>query len=144
MIRINRQTDYAVRVILALAKRGRGARLASKTIQQEMLIPPALMMRVVAHLSKNKIINTFPGREGGLMLSRAASKITLKDIVEAFEGPVLLSQCMKPNGNDDCPFESDCPVRSKWDRVQAAMMRELAMIDFDVLSQEAEGIPSGA
>ena len=136
MIRINRQTDYAVRVILALAKRGSGARLSSKTIQQEMLIPPALMMRVVAHLSKSEIIKTFPGREGGLMLSRAASKITLKDIVEAFEGPVFLSQCMKPNCEDDCPFQADCPVRSKWGRAQAAMLRELAMIDFDRLSQE--------
>jgi DNA-binding IscR family transcriptional regulator len=45
MLKINRQTDYAVRVILALAKRGEGVRLSSAEIQQEMLIPPALMTR---------------------------------------------------------------------------------------------------
>ena len=43
MLKINRQTDYAVRVILALAKQGEGARLSSGEIQREMLIPPALM-----------------------------------------------------------------------------------------------------
>ena len=40
MLRINRQTDYAVRVILALAKRSEGTRLSTGEIQQEMLIPP--------------------------------------------------------------------------------------------------------
>jgi hypothetical protein len=32
-------------------------------------------------------------------------------------------------------------VRSKWGRVQAAMMREMASISFDDLVQEAAGIP---
>jgi Rrf2 family protein len=139
MLRINRQTDYAVRVILSLAKHGAGAKLSTKTIQREMLIPPALMMRIVAQLAKTGLLNTFPGRDGGLMLPRPASQITLKDIVEAFEGPILLSQCMQAKGEDDCPFRSNCPVRTKWGRVQMAMLRELAMITFEDLSQEALG-----
>ena len=141
MLRINRQTDYAVRVILSLAKRGAGARLSTKTIQNEMLIPPALMMRIVAQLAKTEFLNTFPGRDGGLMLSRPASQISLKDIVEAFEGPILLSQCLQVKGEGDCPFQSNCPVRTKWGRVQVAMLRELAMITFEDLSKEALGIP---
>jgi Rrf2 family iron-sulfur cluster assembly transcriptional regulator len=141
MIRINRQTDYAVRVILALAKRGSGARLSTKTIQREMLIPPALMMRIVAQLAKTGNLNTFPGRDGGLMLPRPASHITLKDIVEAFEGPILLSQCLQETREKDCPFQSNCPVRMKWDRVQLAMLREMAKITFEDLAQEALGIP---
>ena len=39
MLKINRQTDYAVRVILALAQQGEGARLSSGEIQKAMLIP---------------------------------------------------------------------------------------------------------
>jgi Rrf2 family protein len=140
MLKINRQTDYAVRVILALAKHGIGTRLSSKSIQQEMLVPPALMMRIVAQLARKGLLNTYPGREGGLMLPRPASQITLKDIVEAFEGPILLSQCLQAKGEDDCPFQSNCPVRSKWGRVQAAMLREMATITFEDLSQEAMGI----
>jgi len=141
MIRINRQTDYAVRVILSLAKHGAGARLSTKAIQQEMLIPPAFMMRIVAQLAKNELLNTFPGREGGLMLPRPPSQITLRDIVEAFEGPILLSQCLQARGEADCPFKVNCPVRTKWGRVQVAMLHEMANITFEDLSQEALGIP---
>ena len=74
------------------------------------------------------------------MLPRPASQITLKDVVEVFEGPILLSECMQVKGEDDCPFQSNCPVRSKWGRVQVAMMREMASITFESLAQEAAGI----
>lgn len=141
MLKINRQTDYAVRVVLALAKRSEGTRLSTAEIQQEMLIPPALMVRIVAQLARVGLVVTFPGREGGLMLPCPASKITLKDVVEAFEGPILLSECLQVKGEDDCPFQSNCPVRSKWGRVQAAMMREMASISFEDLAKESLGVP---
>jgi len=141
MLKINRQTDYAVRVVLALAKRGEGIRLSTSEIQREMLIPPALMTRIVAQLAREGLVNTFPGRDGGIMLPRSASRISLKDVVEAFEGPILLSECMQAKGEDDCPFRTNCPVRSKWGRVQVAMMREMASITFEDLVQEAADIP---
>lgn len=141
MIKINRQTDYAIRVLLALAQRGEGARLSSAEIQREMFIPKAFMTRIVARLARDGLVDTFPGRDGGLMLPRPASQITLRDVVEAFEGPILLSECMQVKSEDDCPFQSNCPVRSKWGRVQAAMLREMASISFENLAQEAAGIP---
>ena len=141
MLKINRQTDYAVRVVLSLAKRGEGIRTSTAEIQGEMLIPKALMTRIVAQLANQGLINTYPGRDGGLMLPCPASQITLKDVVEAFEGPILLSECMQAKGEDDCPFRTNCPVRSKWGRVQVAMLREMASITFEDLAQEARGTP---
>jgi Rrf2 family iron-responsive transcriptional regulator len=141
MLKINRQTDYAVRVVLALAKHGEGTRLSSAEIQREMLIPKSFMTRIVAQLAHHGLINTFPGRDGGLTLPRPAANITLKDVVEVFEGPILLSECMQVKGENDCPFQTHCPVRSKWSRVQVAMMREMASITFEDLVKETLGVP---
>jgi Rrf2 family transcriptional regulator, iron-sulfur cluster assembly transcription factor len=140
MLKINRQTDYAVRILLALAKQGEGTRRSSSEIQQEMLIPAALMPRIVAQLAHAGLLNTFPGREGGLMLPRPAAQITLRDVVEAFEGPILLSECLQAKSEDDCPFRTDCPVSPKWGQVQVAMLREMAAITFESLAQEALGM----
>lgn len=140
MLKINRQTDYAVRVLLALAQRGGDARIPSSEIQQEMLIPKSFMTRIVAQLSRDGLVRAFPGRDGGLSLPRPASQITLWEVVESFEGPILLSECMQVKGKDDCPFQSNCPVRSKWGRVQAAMLREMAAISFEDLAKEALGV----
>jgi Rrf2 family protein len=141
MLRINRQTDYAVRIILALAKRGVEMRLSSATIQREMQIPASFMGRIVAQLAQAGLVKTFAGRDGGLQLPRPASEITLKDVLETFEGPLLLSECMQAKGEDDCPFQANCPVRTKWGRVQVAMLREMASITFADLALEAESVP---
>jgi Rrf2 family protein len=143
MLRINRQTDYAVRVILALANREADTRLPSAVIQKEMLIPQTYMPRIVAQLAAAGLVKTFAGRDGGLQLPRPAAEITLKDVVEAFEGPLLLSDCMHPGSEEECPFEANCPVRSKWGRVQVAMLREMASISFEDLAREGKTDLSG-
>lgn len=141
MLKINRQTDYAVRVVLALSQRNPGARISSAVIQKEMRIPRAFMSRIVAELAANKLILTFPGRDGGLSLPKPAKEITLRHVVEAFEGPFHLSECMHSTiEDDDCPFVGSCPVRSKWGRVQLAMLREMGLINFADLA--AEGNPA--
>ena len=76
------------------------------------------------------------------MLPRCASKITLRNVVETFEGPILLSACLQAKDDDECPFQSDGPARSKWGRVQV-MMREMASITFEDLAKEAPGVQFG-
>ena len=142
MLRINRQTDYAVRVLLALATREAGTRLSSAVIQEEMLIPSSFMPRIVAQLANTGLVKTFAGRDGGLQLARPAAAISLKDVVDAFEGPMLLSECMQSKSEDDCPFQTNCPVRTKWGRVQVAMLREMASVSFANLAEEAKNAPT--
>jgi Rrf2 family transcriptional regulator, iron-sulfur cluster assembly transcription factor len=143
MIRINRQTDYAIRVVLSLAKRDLNTRVSTTEIQQEMLIPPSLAQRIVADLARGGFVQTFPGRDGGLILARPAREINLRQVVEHFEGKIFVSDCLL--GKGECPFDNNCPVRCRWARLQSTMMQELEQITFDDLAQEAlsvEGLAS--
>jgi len=135
MLRINRQTDYAIRVVLALAKREPQARASTSEIQREMLIPPALAQRIVADLARGAFISTFPGRDGGLTLARPPQEINLRQILEHFEGPLLVSECLLQKG--DCPFDTKCPVRCRWGRLQSVILHELENTTFDQLAEEA-------
>ena len=134
MLRINRQTDYAVRVVLALAQESMGTRMSTKEIGTAMLIPKNFLPRIVAKLAQTEIVTTFAGRDGGLQLARPSEKITLKDIVEAFEGPLVLSECIP--GDDFCPFEDTCHVRPRWSRLQKVILDELASTSFQDLAEE--------
>jgi len=138
MIRINRQTDYAIRVILALAKQGDEAMLSTSQIQQEMLIPKALSLRVVAKLAKGGFILTYPGREGGLKLARPAVEINLRQVVTHFESNFTVSECL--HGGGTCPFDHSCPVRCRWARLQALILQELENTSFDELAREAASV----
>lgn len=136
MFRVNRQTDYAIRVVLALAKEPAGTRISSSEIGRTMLIPAAFLSRIVAQLAQAGILRTFPGRDGGLELARPPHEISLRDIVELIEGPLLLSECMLEE--QACPFEHRCPVRKRWQRLQAVMLEELENTKFSDLAQEAK------
>jgi len=138
MIRINRQTDYAIRVLLALAKQGNEALLPTSQIQQEMLIPKALSLRVVAELAKGGFIVTYPGREGGLKLARPAAEINLRQVVTYFESNFTVSECL--HGGGTCPFDDACPVRTRWGRLQALILKELEATNFEELAREAMSV----
>lgn len=135
VFRINRKTDYAVRVMLCLAKRPFGARLSTQTIQDEMQTPHAFLQRVIADLSKADLIHTYPGPNGGVQLARPAHHINLRHIWEAIEGPLLISECIEKPG--DCPLNPGCPVRSHWTRLQFTIIRELDSTHLDQLAEEA-------
>ena len=135
MFRVNRQTDYAVRVVLSLAQQPEGTRISTAQIAKEMLVPKSFLPRIVAQLAQGGLIKTFPGRDGGLMLSRPAAEITLKDVIEAFEGTLVISECF--HTHQECPFNNRCPIRNRWSRIREGILEELSSTTFDKLAQEA-------
>lgn len=134
MLRINRQTDYAVRVVLALSKRETGKRVSTSEIGREMLVPPALLQRIVAELASGKFIHTQAGRDGGISLAHDPKEISLLQVVEHFEGELYLSDCVLKPG--DCPFEIKCPVHCQWIRLKNLLRDEMARISFQQLVEE--------
>mgnify|MGYP001159249529 FL=1 len=140
MLRVNRQTDYAVRVVLALAKRAPGTRLPSSEIGREMLIPPALLQRIVAELASGGFIETQAGRDGGISIARPPSQINLLEVVELFEGTLNLSDCVLREG--DCPFELRCPVNCQWIRLKNLLRNEMASVTFEQLVEDGKLLES--
>jgi Rrf2 family protein len=134
MIRLNRETDYSFRVILALTEAGNNVRLSTSKIQKEMHIPPSFLHRIIASLGHNNIIKTFPGREGGVQLARSPEDISLLDVYEAVEGPIQLSVCF--SGDVDCPLDTPCPVQKCLRQVQKAIIHELSSVHFDRFKPE--------
>ena len=140
MLRINRQTDYAVRVILALSKKAAGKRFLTSEIGREMLIPPALLQRIVAELASGGFIHTQAGRDGGITLAHEPKNISLLQVVEHFEGELYLSDCILKPG--ECPFEMRCPVHCQWVRLKNMLRDEMARITFQQLVEEGNLIES--
>lgn len=134
MNRLNRVTDYAVRILLALARRGSEVQESTSVIREEMLIPPALARRIVADLARGGFIRTYPGRDGGIQLARDSHQITLLEVVEFFEGPVHLSECIE--GKVICPFEESCPVRRRWVDLDMLIRNALEQITFADLAKD--------
>ncbi len=136
MMKITRRTDYAIRVLLALAKKPQGTRIPTQVIQTTMLVPRAFLLRIIAELSKAGLVETYPGPRGGLELKKDPSEINLRTVWEALEGPLIISECVA--SPEECPLNEGCPVNARWARIQRLVLAELENATLAELASEAK------
>jgi Rrf2 family protein len=127
-MQITRQADYAVRAVLYLAQLGEERRAATSQIAQEQQIPPSFLAKIVSQLSVAGLLQTSRGARGGVSLARSPEQITLLEVIEAIDGPILLNECV--SGNGVCTFGDDCPMRPVWCEAQSELVERLKKTSF--------------
>jgi Rrf2 family protein len=128
-MQITRQADYAVRAVLYLAQLGPDKRAATSQIAQDQKIPPSFLAKIVSQLSVAGILQTSRGARGGVSLARDPENISILEVVEAIDGPILLNECVAGNGSS-CTFGDTCPMRPLWCDAQAELVNRLTRTDF--------------
>lgn len=130
-MQITRQADYATRAILHLARLQPGKRASTSQIATDQHIPPSFLAKIISQLSIAGLLHTTRGARGGVALARPASEITLLEVVEAIDGPILLNECVAQNG--DCPFQDNCPLQPIWYDAQQELVKRLRNTNFGML-----------
>jgi DNA-binding IscR family transcriptional regulator len=69
-------------------------------------------------------------------LARPPKEITLLDVIEAIDGPIMLNECVGEEG--DCSFEDDCPLRSVWSDAQEVLVKRLRGTNFQQLLERSK------
>jgi Rrf2 family protein len=137
-MRLTREGDYAVRVVVDLAGRPHGALVRADDLSHSTGVPRAYLAKVIQVLSRASLVHTRQGPRGGVALLRDPATITLRQMVEAVEGPIHLNRCLIRPG--ECPRDGFCPVHPVWRRIQAVLIRELDAVTAQDLA-EASGVP---
>ena len=127
-MQITRQADYAVRAIYYLSMIGTDKRASTSKIAKEQHIPPSFLAKIISQLSVAGLLHTSRGARGGVSLARDPKDITMLDVVEAIDGPILLNECVADSGN--CDFTEDCPMRPIWCDAQKHLVESLDSTKF--------------
>ncbi|MEO6040694.1 MAG: SUF system Fe-S cluster assembly regulator [Croceibacterium sp.] len=133
-MRLSNLADYAVVTMTAAARHCGGARVSAAQLAAETGLPAPTVQKLVSLLSKAGLLRSSRGAGGGLKLARPAAAITLADIVEAVEGPIVLTSCVE-HGRHDCGLEACCSVRPHWGIVNKALRGALADVPLTRLTQ---------
>ena len=91
-LELSSEGRYALRALLYLA--WTGERMSAQRISAEAHIPRRLLARILATLSREGLVESEQGRNGGSKLARPAGGITLREAVEAVEGPFGVTNCI--------------------------------------------------
>jgi len=127
-MQITRQADYAVRAVYYLTRLGPESRAATSQIADEQHIPPSFLAKIISQLSVAGLLHTSRGARGGVSLARGPENISLLDVVEAIDGPIMLNECVTDSGA--CTFSQDCPMRPIWCEAQKDLIERLKNTNF--------------
>lgn len=82
-MKLKASVDYGVRAVMYLAVKG--STCSSRAISEEMSVPRDYLIQLALRLRNAGIIKARPGKNGGYVLAKPASEISIGQILDAFD-----------------------------------------------------------
>ncbi len=101
--------EYGMLGILYLAEQDRAHVTPLSEISEAQDIPEKFLAKIFQSLSKSGIVRSHRGVRGGFTLARDPAKLTIKEVLEAIQGPYHLMKCIKDTGI--CDKTTFCALR---------------------------------
>jgi len=123
-MQLTRAADYAVRVMIYLAALNPGERASLPSIVEATGAPDSFLSKVLQSLTRAGLITSRRGPTGGFDISSLGRLTSIRDVVEAIDGPISLNVCLSHRRS--CPRKSWCPAHPVWAKAQEALMGVLS------------------
>lgn len=113
---ISRKTDYALRMLAMLA-RSEGGLLSVRTAVEAVDVPYSFARSIQHGLVQAGIVESLRGVHGGMRLKLDPDQVTIRSIVEAIQGPLVMNDCTAEGG--ECGRMGFCCYHPIWVGTQA-------------------------
>jgi Rrf2 family protein len=134
VLRINRDVEYALIVLAAMAERDRLR--PARELSERFSIPPERLSKILQKLARSGLVLSTHGARGGYLLGRAQEEITVRDVIQALEGPLRITPCYRESR---CERGSDCSIHDGVGRMQQLLTRMLGSFTLrDLVRRKAE------
>ena len=123
-LKLTRKSDYALRLLSALARVGPETALPTRYIAEREDISLKFLQSVASQLQTAGLLKSIPGPKGGNQLAKSPMQISVLEVIESMEGELALMDCMELSSNC-CEFEK-CGIQGLLGKAQIAMNEVLA------------------
>lgn len=128
---ITKDVDYAVKALCRIARDSQQI-ISVKELAKELNIPNPFLRKILQILQKDGILKSYKGPNGGFLLASLPEEILLIRIIEIFQGPLKLNECLFKRGI--CADITTCVLKEKIDEIERRVIRELMAITLASLS----------
>lgn len=125
---ITLEADYAVRIMEQLTLCG--TKLDARTIAENTKVPLRFALKILHKLVFTELVKSYKGAKGGYMLNLAPKEITLRQVIEAVEGPYVLSRCLQDAYTCD---HTCCQFHQVYDEISVLVRDKLDSFTFDMV-----------
>ncbi|MBS3969655.1 MAG: Rrf2 family transcriptional regulator [Clostridia bacterium] len=130
---LNQATDYALRITLFLAKQEEGQIVEASVIRSTELVPERFLFKIMRNLVKAGIVKSFRGKRGGFMLGRNPEDITIYNVIEALEGPIVLNHCLIDIDKCNKDAAGYCVIHRELAKLRNELIDRMQGINFKML-----------
>jgi len=134
MLRLSKKADYALMAMKHLTVRTDVPSASAREIAEAYDIPVELMAKVLQRLVRRGMLASHQGTRGGYRLSRAASLISVADVIQAIDGPLTVTACSTDAEN--CGQYSKCSIRDPLWRIKDRIVAALATCSLQEMSAD--------
>ncbi len=142
-MRITLESDYALRIISELATRD--GKVDAGTISELTSVTEKFTLKILRKLVKGGYVKSYKGANGGYTLNTPAREITLKEIIELIDGPIMISKCLE--SSECCSLNKDktrCVYHHIFDEISIELAKKLSQITIDDVLNKMNGDVSDA
>ncbi|WP_425446905.1 RrF2 family transcriptional regulator [Dethiothermospora halolimnae] len=128
-MKMTKEADCAMKIILYLSRLGKGNIADAKTISEDEEIPIRFTLKIMRKLTKGELTKSYRGVNGGYTLNKNPRDITMKDVIELIDGPIYINRCLSEE--DGCNNKtSQCSIKNALKRAQYTLIYELERVNF--------------
>ncbi|WDC83761.1 Rrf2 family transcriptional regulator [Caloramator sp. mosi_1] len=115
-MKLSTRGRYGVKAMFELALNYGSEPLSIKTISEKQNISEYYLEQLFGSLRKAGLVKSIRGAQGGYVLSRPPSEITVGDVLDVLEGPIEISECIEDE--DNCSRVEYCATRLLWIKIR--------------------------
>jgi FeS assembly SUF system regulator len=124
MIRLSKLTDYGIALMVHMAREDGGRQMTARELSESTNVPLPTVSKLLKLLTQSGLLKSQRGVTGGYSLARQPESITIVNMIEALEGPMVLTDCV----NDEecvCDLKTACGLSDNWGQINQKILSSL-------------------
>jgi Rrf2 family protein len=138
MLRLSKKADYALMAVRHLALPDGPSSTSAREIAEQYDIPLELMAKVLQRLVRAGLLVSTQGTRGGYTLSRLPAAISVADVIQAIDGPFMVTACSADD--HDCDQYSKCSIRDPLWQIRERIAATLDTVTIAEMAAESDAV----
>ena len=142
-MKVSTKSRYGVAAMVDIAQQFGKGPVALRSVAQRQQVSEHYLEQLMSHLRNAGFVRSVRGAQGGYMLAKDPTTITVGDIVRAMEGPIAPVDCLlaeKGRDNPYCDKTNACIRRNIWLKMGESITEALDSISLASLCAEAQQV----
>lgn len=139
-MKVSKRVTYGIMAAVDLAINATIVPIQARAIAKRQGIPIRFLEQVLHALKNGDLVESHRGAQGGYLLSRQPSLISIANILEALEGPLFHRSPVHQRRRDRLPTKPELLLGDVWEQVQQAERKVLEGITVEQLATQQRAI----